>query len=369
MKKVVLIAPMEANGRYRGGIMTVANTLYQHKDDFKKRGIVLEKFNTYIRQRKAESTGKIDINNFLNMLDILKGLLKVTSDRSVNTLYYHSSIKTSLLKDLIIIRMLRCFQRKQRIVLHIHFAEIEKIMPKQHFIRKWMINTLKKYVNHIVFLSKETRNEFVDVGISDSMTSVIYNFHDGLIDETRFREKICRIERKEKVDLLFMGSLEKRKGILDLLDALHGCEEHYILHVCGGFSDDSIEADYAEKIKLLGNNVIEHGFVTGEEKRRVLESADCMILPSYGEGFPLVLIEAMAYGCMSITTPVGAVPEFFRQPQNGYLFSVGNVNELRGRIQEICNDREMTANQMAVDYTLASEFSVDSFIELICKVF
>ena len=94
-----------------------------------------------------------------------------------------------------------------------------------------------------------------------------------------------------------------------------------------------------------------------------------MILPSYGEGFPLVLIEAMAYGCMSITTPVGAVPEFFRQPQNGYLFSVGNVNELRGRIQEICNDREMTANQMAVDYTLASEFSVDSFIELICKVF
>ena len=245
MKKVVLIAPMEANGRYRGGIMTVANTLYQHKDDFKKRGIVLEKFNTYIRQRKAESTGKIDINNFLNMLDILKGLLKVTSDRSVNTLYYHSSIKTALLKDLIIIRMLRCFQRKQRIVLHIHFAEIEKIMPKQHFIRKWMINTLKKYVNHIVFLSKETRNEFVDVGISDSMTSVIYNFHDGLIDETRFREKICRIERKEKVDLLFMGSLEKRKGILDLLDALHGCEEHYILHVCGGLGAVSIGAYYA----------------------------------------------------------------------------------------------------------------------------
>ena len=364
-----MIAPMESNGRYRGGIMTVANTLYDHRDQFENQGVHLDKFNTYIRQRKAESIGKVDFSNLLNMLDVLSGLLKATAaSRDCDTLYYHSSIKLALLKDLLIIRVLRLMGRKQRIVLHIHFAEMEKIMPRQRPLVRWMLNTMKNHIDHLVFLSAQTRDEFVQAGIACEKTSVIYNFHDGMADQQEVKRKIQSAANKDRLDLLFMGSIDQRKGILDLLSAMEACPDHCVLHICGVCNDDSIKAAYEEKVKSLGARVIEHGFVSGAEKERLLAQADCVVLPSYGEGFPLVLIEAMAKGCACITTPVGAVPEFFRAPDNGYLFDAGNVAALAQCIGSVCGNRARTAEQMLQNHALASQFTLDAFVRSICDV-
>lgn len=369
MKNVVIVAPMEANGRYRGGIMTVANTLFDHRDQFAAQGIHLDKFNTYIRQRKAESIGRFDLSNLLNMADIFTGLLKATgASRHCDTLYYHSSIKLALLKDLLIIRGLRLMRRKQRIVLHIHFAEMEKILPHQKPLARWMLSMLKKHVDHLVFLSAKTRDEFVAAGVAPENTSVIYNFHDGMAGAQAVDSKIQAMRTKERLDLLFMGSIDQRKGILDLLEALETQPGPCVLHICGSCNDDSIKAAYEAKMKSLGHLAIEHGFVTGAEKEQLLAQADCMVLPSYGEGFPLVLIEAMARGCTCITTPVGAVPEFFQAPDNGYLFDAGNVAALTQCIGEVCHHRERTAEQMLRNHALSGQFTLDAFIRSICGV-
>lgn len=368
MKKVVIVAPMEANGRYRGGIMTVANTLFSSRKKFLRHGIYLDKFNTYIRKREANSIGKTNIYNILNMLDIIKGLLKITKGKKCDVLYYHTSIKMALMKDLLVIRVLRLFNRKQRIVLHIHFAEIKKILPSNKIFSLWMLKTMNKQVDHIIFLSEKTRIEFIDAGINKNKTSVVYNFHAGLADSTIVEEKCARISTKEKIDCIFMGSIEKRKGIVDLLTAIERGNFEITLHICGSSSDESVQSEYTEKVNKLQTSVVEHGFVTGQEKERLLLCADCMILPSYGEGFPLVIIDAMANGCTCITTPVGAVPEFFKELENGYMFAPGDIDELICCIRKVIHNRKQTAYQMRKNYLLAENFSIDCFIDVICKI-
>lgn len=367
-KNVLIVAPMESNGRSAGGIMTVANTLSNNADSFAQYGISVGKFNTYIRTRKAESIGKVDFNNILNMVDIMKGLLKETKSSRYATLYYHTSIKTALLKDLLVIRVLRLFRRKQRIVLHIHFAEIEKIIPANKLLHKWMLKMIQKYVNHTIFLSKNTKEEFVAEGISEDKASVIYNFHAESMTEDCLREKCNLCETKEKTELLFMGSIEQRKGILDLLSAIRSVRDRCILHVCGVCTDDTIAEKFEKKIANYPECVIYHGFVAGKNRKELLKVSDCLVLPSYGEGFPLVLVEAMANGCACIATPVGAVSEFFDISQNGYLFDPGDVRQLEENLVKICDDRKSTARQMKNNFDFAKKFTVERFIESLCGV-
>ena len=74
MKKVLLVAPLEANGRYTGGIMSMANALLNKKERFAEKGIQLCGFNTYIRPRKAHTIVKVVLTNIFNFFVLQKEL-------------------------------------------------------------------------------------------------------------------------------------------------------------------------------------------------------------------------------------------------------------------------------------------------------
>lgn len=61
------------------------------------------------------------------------------------------------------------------------------------------------------------------------------------------------------------------------------------------------------------------GYITGESKREALIKADVYIFPSYGEGMPTTVLEAMAYGLPVITRPVGGIKDFFEDGRMGFL--------------------------------------------------
>ncbi|MBK7132485.1 MAG: glycosyltransferase [Bacteroidales bacterium] len=76
--------------------------------------------------------------------------------------------------------------------------------------------------------------------------------------------------------------------------------------------------------------------ITGKEKFAVIESADCLILPSHNEGEPLVLLEAMSVGTPVISTNVGMIPEMLGK---GYpfIFSPGDQTSLEEKIVQFIN--------------------------------
>ena len=82
----------------------------------------------------------------------------------------------------------------------------------------------------------------------------------------------------------------------------------------------------------LNRRLLVLGTVVGEKKERLLRKADFLVLPSYHEGLPMVVVEAMAAGLAIVATPVGGIPEIVAPGVNGCLVVPGDIEEVVGAI-------------------------------------
>ncbi len=137
--------------------------------------------------------------------------------------------------------------------------------------------------------------------------------------------------------LAFVGRCERDKGVAELLDAFTGLQKRFpdLYLVClgeGGFRK--------ELLRIAGERGLEgavhapgradHGTVAG-----VLRSADLFCLPSWGEGMPNVLLEAMACGLPCVATRVGGIPEVLVDGRNGLLVEARDVRALESALSEL----------------------------------
>lgn len=106
----------------------------------------------------------------------------------------------------------------------------------------------------------------------------------------------------------------KRKGIYDLLDVLSEHREEFLnkLEFLFGGDGDVEQVQAIIKEQNLNNIAKYQGWVSGIKKERLLNQADAYILPSYNEGLPISVLEAMSYSLPIISTTVGGIPEILK---------------------------------------------------------
>ncbi len=365
--KILMVAPFEAKGRYKGGITYIAEHIYNEEQYFKNKNILIEKFDTCRINRNIKKTGKISLNNLFNFFKIYTDLPKENNKKNYDMIYYHSSVRLALLKDLFVIKKIRR-KNKSKIILHIHFAEYDKIMFSSKIINRTIISIMNKSLEKIIFLSEQTSKEFVKNGLSSKKVSIIYNFHNLKYSEIEINNKVDLQQKGKKIEVLFLASIDKRKGIIDALQALDRIEENYTFHICGTINDLSIEQDFKYLINKLGDKVILHGYVSGEKKSKLLLQSDVLLLPSYGEGLPISIIEGLAAGCSIITTCVGAIPEVLSE-NNGYIIEPGNVKHLRSILETVICDYELRQEHIKNNIIYSKKFGLNKFINNLKDVF
>jgi glycosyltransferase involved in cell wall biosynthesis len=129
--------------------------------------------------------------------------------------------------------------------------------------------------------------------------------------------------------LVFLGNLQPRKGLADLIAALAS----ETLRACAWelvVAGDGDQAPFRSQIEQAGltGRVRFTGWLGRADTTALLAQASVLILPSYHEGMPLVLLEAASLGVPCITTPVGAIPEIFTDGQTALLIPPGNREAL-----------------------------------------
>ena len=76
------------------------------------------------------------------------------------------------------------------------------------------------------------------------------------------------------------------------------------------------------------------GWISGSDVRREIMAARALVLPSFAEGLPVVIMEAMALRRPVLTTYIAGIPELVRPGETGWLFPAGCVNELANAMEE-----------------------------------
>jgi len=144
--------------------------------------------------------------------------------------------------------------------------------------------------------------------------------------------------------ILFLGRLHADKGIFDLLDALSQLRAAVpdVRLVCAGEGERKAVARYAEGLGIA-DAVKFTGWVGPSGKRALLESAAVYALPSYAEGMPVTLLEAMAAGVPVVASAVGGIPEVVVDGTSGFLAAPGDITTLERLLRKLLLDRQLAA--------------------------
>jgi glycosyltransferase involved in cell wall biosynthesis len=162
------------------------------------------------------------------------------------------------------------------------------------------------------------------------------------IDPSGINDQPRVFNRDRPLRLVYIGRLVRTKGLFEIIDALvllKNQGRHFHFTVAGGGADD-IELRSATTKAGLDNHVEFLGSVFGEPKNRLWLESDIFVFPTYFEGLPYALLEAMAAGCVPVTTPVAAIPDVIEDGLHGLLIPSQDPQRLASAIARLDDNRE-----------------------------
>jgi glycosyltransferase involved in cell wall biosynthesis len=162
------------------------------------------------------------------------------------------------------------------------------------------------------------------------------------------------------VRITMVSRLVEGKGLEVLLEAVESleCNGISVCVVGDGPARDEFEA--AVRRRGLEDVVFTLGYRTDVE--RILAGSDVFVLPSFREGTPRVITEAMASGLPVVATDIAGIPEQVEDGANGYLVPAGDPDALANRLRRLIEDPDRRAQFGAVSRERATQFSVDAML-------
>lgn len=333
-KRVAIVAPVFCEG----GIASVINAVL--KSDKIKNNYELSFFHT---------SNYKDSNFFVNTTIFLKAVydyvLKLML-RKVDLVHIHTSYGRSFYRKAFFIFLSKIFGVK--IVLHFHSSKFDDFFITVIGLKKGVIEFLLKRTDAIVLLCRNWK-EKIEKKYAVKNAYVINNPIPLDLDKIRKKEQSSF---SNYVNILFLGFLIKTKGIYDLVEIAEKLRETNLEHkiIVGGKGEE--EKRFLKSIIDKNLDNIEYlGWVSGKDKLDLFSNSDIFLLPSYKEGMPMVILEAMCFSLPIISTKIAGIPEIVDDGKNGYLLAPGDIE---GFVKKI--------KSLILDTTLRTEYGRNSRI-------
>jgi glycosyltransferase involved in cell wall biosynthesis len=235
------------------------------------------------------------------------------------------------------------------VVIHLHGSEFAVFYNGSKPWMQRMIRGVFDRASAVVVLSESWR-AFVG-GLTATPVTVIGNFVPDRFDPARAAR-----ERNAHA-VLFMGQFGERKGIYDLIPAFAEVRRKIpdAMLYCGGNGEvDRVRALVSEL--GLDDAIKVPGWVSGDEKLALLHGCSVFALPSYNEGLPMAIIEAMSFSMAVVSTAVGGIPELV-DGDTGVLVAPGDRAALSSALLEVLADNRAAALGAESRRRYASGFS------------
>lgn len=312
VKRVLFIGPQYKD--HRGGIGAVIESYSYNIDDFK-----------FV----ATHDGKY--GHIANILIFLYSLYKVImiliKDGDIDIIHIHGASKGSFFRKYIIFLIGKYLFRK-KIVYHLHGAKFHIFYEQSNRFVKKHIGILANNVDIFICLSSYWYR-YLSQNFNIQKLLIINN-------PVPAPKKIYpKSKEYNKMMFLFLGRIGERKGIFDFVDVVSRLSLDFrdkIKVVIGG--DGEVEKLINKIDKFSLNEIFEYvGWTKDLQKQELLGKCDVLILPSYNEGLPISILEAMSYGKAILSTNVGGIPEIIEHGTNGFLIEPGDLTSLESHLK------------------------------------
>lgn len=183
------------------------------------------------------------------------------------------------------------------------------------------------------------------------------------------RENTCE---GNEIHILYTGRINYQKGLRELIESIAYLKNDYQLHldIVGweegtsfnyekGLLQLALDLNISDRIHFHGKKEL------GEALNSFYRSADIYAIPSYHEGFPRTIWEAMANSLPVIATTVGSIPHYLKSEENCLLIPPRNSNELAKSIIRIINDKELRKKLVENGYKLAQEATLEKQTQIL----
>lgn len=294
-------------------------------------------------------------------LKYLQGLLRFNKEvPSADVVHVHVSVRGSFKRKYEIAKIAKVQGKK--LIIHEHNGEFAEIFETEDDAYRAKVRNFFGLADVVIVLSEEWREYFSQYVCDENKILVMHN-------AVSIPKQAA--DPRARQNVLFLGRLGSRKSPDVLLRAAKSLrarfpEVHY------RFAGDGDIDNYKALAFELGisDQCDFVGWVTGDEKERLVRESGVFCLPSRHEGMPMSLLEMMAYGIPCIATPVGGVPQVIRDGKNGYLTPVGDVNALAERLSGLLSDPEKRGEiGTAARRTMEDSFSIERNIQALSSLY
>ncbi len=246
-----------------------------------------------------------------------------------------SQSNPGVLRDLVLFRVAKIFGYK--VVVQFHGGDFNRFWVRCRY--RSLVSTTLSRADKLLVFDHRIKTQFPFMG--PSRIAVLPNPVPSAWGRA-FATLLERPREAKTLRILFVSHISVAKGFLDLVEALTGLPkaQAWELHIAGDRIDvehnvvwtgANMDDGWARAMQILTergfmDRVTYHGIVTGEDKQRLFQSGHVLALPSYSEGLPLVILEAMYAGLAVIATNVGAIPSLLPR---AVLIRPGDVGALK----------------------------------------
>lgn len=325
---------------------------------------VLVSYDKYIDSMRFVPTWRLGnklVKSWYALQALVRTALLLAFDKRLKIVHIHGAANASFERCKMFIKLAKRF--KKNVILHEHAADFVEYYNKSN-----AKDEITRYINLcdcLIVLSESWKKYFASIGVDENKINVLNNIVSPPDLQPDYHTE------DGKLHLLYMGEISKRKGGFDLLKAIADNREQFdgklLVRMGGNEVDGDIKAYIREH--QLQSIVSYEGWIAGQKKIECLNWEDVYILPSYNEGLPIAILEAMAYHHPVISTPVGGIPEILKNNYNGTLVQPGDTEGIANAIQHYIVNRETIKSEGEQSFKVVQSFFPESVFTSLKKIY
>lgn len=324
---------------------------------------VLVSYNQYIEQMRFIPTWRLG-NKLVKSWYALQAWVRTWwlchFNRELKIVHIHGAANASFQRCRMFIRLAKKCGKK--VILHEHAADFVEFYNNSKD-KEGIVSTINM-CDCLIALSKSWKNYFTSIGVEGYKIHVLNNIVSPPATEGKHPDD-------EKLHLMYMGEISNRKGAFDLLKALADNKDYFNGKLFVRMGGNEVDGDIKTYIRDngLSDFVSFEGWISRNAKVDCMVWQDVYILPSYNEGLPIAILEAMSYRHPIISTPVGGIPEVVEHGINGLLVQPGRVDEIADAIKYFINNRHVVDEWGAASYEKVKEFFPDAVFSNLKRIY